>query len=88
MVVRYFNVIDIAVFPPKADSPPIIYPDAILSLAIAFHGLKPVARRNSEVLQIPGLMKKQELTSCHPFDRTKARHVLIIEQYLCFDIAE
>jgi len=88
MVVCYFNVISVPIFPAKADSPLIVDPDAVLSLAIALQGLDPVARRDSEVFQMLGPMKVQELTSCNPFDRTKLRHVIIIEQRPGFGITE
>ncbi len=88
MIVCYFNVIGIAVFPAKADSPLIVDPDTILPFAIAFQGFEPVARRNPEVLKMPGLVKVQELTPCNSFDRTKFGHVLVIEQRFGFGVAE
>jgi len=72
----------------KADSPLIVDPDTMLPFAIALQGFKPVAWRNPEVLQMPGLVKVQEPASRNPFDRTKLRHILIIEQRPCFGIAK
>jgi len=83
-----FHVIGISVFPMKADPPLIVDPDTMLPFAIALQGFEPVARWNPEVLQMPGLMKVQELASCNPFDRTKPRHILIIEQRPYFGIAK
>ncbi len=88
MAVCYFNVISVAVLPAKADSPLIVYPDAVLSLELALQTFKPVPRRHSEVSQMLRLIKEQELTSCHPLDRTKLWHVMIIEQSLSFGIME
>jgi hypothetical protein len=68
MIVGYFNVIGIPVFPVKADSPLIVDPHAVLPLAIALEDLKPIARRDSEVLKVPGLVKVQELPPCNPLD--------------------
>jgi len=42
MIVNYFNVQRIAVFPAKADSPLIVDPYTVLSLAVAFQGFKTV----------------------------------------------
>jgi len=54
MVVGYFNVTGVPGFPAKTDSPLIVDPDTVLSLAMALQGCKPVTRRDSEVLQVPG----------------------------------
>jgi hypothetical protein len=75
MVVCYFNVIGISVFPMKADSPLIVDPDTMLPFAVALQGFEPVAWRNPEVLQMPSLVKVQELASRNAFDRTKLRHM-------------
>jgi hypothetical protein len=68
MIVGYFNVIGIPVFPVKADSPLIVDPNTVLPLAIALEGLKSIARRDSEVLKVSGLVKVQELPPCNPLD--------------------
>jgi len=68
MVICYFNAIGVSVFPAKAYSPPIIYPDAKLSLAIALQGFEPIAWWNSEVFQMPGPMKVQKLSSRDPLN--------------------
>jgi hypothetical protein len=88
MVVDYFNIIGVPVFPAKTDPPLIIDPYTILPLAIALQGLKPVARRDPEILKTPGLMKVQELPPCNPFDRTKLRYVQVIKQCPCFCITK
>jgi hypothetical protein len=79
MVVCYFYVIGVTVFPVKADSPLIVDPDTVLTLAVAFKAFEPVARRDSEILKMPGPVKVQKLTPYSPLDRTKLRNVLIIE---------
>ena len=83
-----FHVIGISVFPMKADPPLIVDPDTMLPFAIALQGFEPVARRYSEVLKIPGPVKVQKFSTCCPFDRTKPRHILIIEQRPYFGIAK
>jgi hypothetical protein len=79
MIVCYFNVKGISVFPVKAYPPLIVYPDAELPFAIALQGLQPVAWRNSKVFQVPGLVKVQEFAPGCPLDRTKPRHILIVK---------
>jgi hypothetical protein len=88
MVVGYFNVIGVSVFPAKADSPLIVNPYTMLTLAIALQSLETVARGDSEVLKVPGPVKVQELSPCNPFYRAKPGHIQIIEQCLGFGIAE
>jgi hypothetical protein len=88
MVVGYFNVTGVSVFPEKTYPPLIVNPDAVLPLTIALQGLKPIARRNPEVLKALGLMKVQELPPCNPLERTKSRHVQVIEQFPGFCITE
>ncbi len=86
MVVCYFNVICVSVFPAKADSPLIVNPYTILPLSPALQSLKTVTWGNSEVLKVPGPMKVQELSPCNPFYGAKSRHVQVIEQLLGFGI--
>ena len=88
MVVCYFNVIGVSVFPAKADSPLIVDPYAVLPLAIALQGFEPVARWDPEVFQLPGPMKVQKSSPGNPLDGAKPRHVTIIEQPLGVGIME
>jgi len=88
MVVCYFHVIGVSVFPVKADSPLTVDPDAVLPPAISLQSLEPVTRWDPEVFQAPCPMKVQKLTPRNPLDRTKPRHILIIEQHFGFGIAE
>jgi hypothetical protein len=61
MVVCYFNVIGVSVFPAKADPPLIIGPDTVLPLPISLQGFEPVARRHPEVFQATGLKKSSKI---------------------------
>jgi hypothetical protein len=88
MVVCYFNVEGVSVFPEKADSPLIVDPDTVLPPAIAFQSLEPVARWDPEVLNVSGPVKIQELSPGTPLNRAKLRHILVTEQLFCFCIAE
>jgi hypothetical protein len=80
MVICYLNIIGVPAFPDKADSPLIVDPDAALPPAIALKGFETVARRGSEIIKVLCLMKVQELSPRNPFDRTKRRHVQVIEK--------
>jgi hypothetical protein len=51
MVVGYFNIIGVSVFPSKADPPLIVDPDTVLTLAVALQGLEPVTRRDFKALK-------------------------------------
>jgi hypothetical protein len=88
MVVCYFNVIDISVFPAKTDPPLIVDPDTVLSFTVSLQGFQPVSGRDLEVLKVFGPMQVQEPPPRDPFDRMKLRHVPIIEQCPGFVIAE
>jgi len=57
MIICYFDFVDVSIFPTKADSPLIVDSDAILSPAVAFQSLKAVARRNSQIVQMPSTVK-------------------------------
>ena len=61
MIVNYFNVQRIAVFPAKADSPLIVDPYTVLSLAVAFQGFKTVSGRNSKILQLDCTVQIKQL---------------------------
>jgi hypothetical protein len=80
MVVCYFNVQGVSVFPEKADSPLIVNPDTVLPPAITLQSLEPVARRNPKVLNVSGPMKIQELSPGSPLYRAKFRHILVTKQ--------
>ena len=51
MIIRYFNIKGVSIFPLKTDAPLIIYPYAPLSFPFALQRLKPVVRRVSQRLQ-------------------------------------
>jgi len=57
VIVNYFNVQRIAVFPAKADSPLIVDPYTVSPLAAAFKGLKAVSWRNPKILQPDGTVQ-------------------------------
>ena len=54
MVISYFNLFGISVFPHKANSPFIVDPNAVLSPAIPLQWLEPVAGRDAQVFEFSG----------------------------------
>jgi hypothetical protein len=57
MVINYLNLIDIALFPNKADSPPVIGSDTILPQAVSFETFQAVSGRNSQVFKVSRLVE-------------------------------
>jgi hypothetical protein len=51
MTINYLDFKDVAWFPYKADSPPVVDSDTILPQAISFESLQAVSRRNSQVIK-------------------------------------
>jgi hypothetical protein len=47
MIVNYLHLINIASFPDKAYSPPVVDPDGKLTCPISLKGLQAIARRDS-----------------------------------------
>ena len=82
MIIHYLNVMRLAVTPDEANSPPIVYPNAMLTSSVALERLKAVARRNAKLLQLPDGVKVQQLTPARALDGPKRRHGLVLEQRL------
>jgi len=76
MIVNYFNVQRIAIFPAKADSPLIVDPYTVLPLAAAFQGFKTVSGRNPKILQLDCTVQIKQLASCNPFNTSKSSDVM------------
>ena len=58
MVVRDFDVVDVAFLPPEADPPLLVDADAVLTFAIPFELLQSVSRRYSEIVQRVNIVKR------------------------------
>jgi hypothetical protein len=50
MVIHYFHILDAAIFPDKANSVPVIDPDAVLAAPIAMQGFQLISRRYLEII--------------------------------------
>jgi hypothetical protein len=64
MVVADFNVIRVAIFKTKTDSPLIINGDRMLPFSITFQRVQPIARWTSQVIQRCSEIHILKLTSC------------------------
>jgi hypothetical protein len=67
MIVNNLDVESIAIAPIKADPPLLIYPDAILSLAITAKLFEPIAGV-SQIAQFFGATEKSQLAECRTLD--------------------
>jgi hypothetical protein len=77
MVVDDLDIVRVTVLPTETDTPLVVYTDAVLALAIATQRLKPVTRRNQQVLKCPRPVEVEQLPSCLTLDHPEPRHQLI-----------
>src|SRR5690606_26202288 len=61
VLVGDLDLVGVAATPHEADAPLVVDADAVLALAVAVQGLKPVARRNAEVPELRGGVEHHEL---------------------------
>jgi len=61
MVIEDFNIKSVPMLPSKADAPPIVDADAVLSPAPPFESLKSVGRWDSQIPESLGLVQHPEL---------------------------
>jgi len=57
MIINYLDLIDVALFPNKADSPPVIDSDTILPQAVSLEGFQTVSGRNPQVIKVSRLVE-------------------------------
>ena len=62
MIIHDLNVVGVTVLPPKADTPPIIDPNAVLPSAVTRQLLEPVAGRESQVFYCFGGIENEQLS--------------------------
>jgi hypothetical protein len=79
MVIHDFDVLGSAACPPKADSPLVVDPDAVLALAVAPQGFQSIARRDPQVIEATGDLELAKFATCgdrtafEPLDPVPAR---------------
>jgi hypothetical protein len=71
MVVRDFDLVGVALAPGKTDSPLVVDPNAVLSLAVAAQPLQPVSRKHAENSKIIRCVEHGELPKRRAFDGAK-----------------
>jgi hypothetical protein len=62
VIIHNLNVVGVAVPPPKADTPPIVNPDAVLPGTVARQLLELVAGRDSQVIQRFGRVENEKFS--------------------------
>jgi hypothetical protein len=62
VIIHDLNVVGVAAPPPKARTPPIVDPDAVLPGTVARQLLEPVAGRDSQVIQRFGRVENDKLS--------------------------
>jgi hypothetical protein len=68
VIIHNLNVVGVAAAPPKADTPPIADPDAVLPGTVARQLLEPVAGRDSQVIQRFGRVENEKLSLGRPLE--------------------
>jgi hypothetical protein len=68
VIVDDFYAMSIAVTPNEADSESVVDSNAVLSTAVAFESLQPVAREDGQVLQSMGSVQLPQFPLCYPRD--------------------
>src|SRR3546814_10766142 len=69
VVIDDLHVVRIAAAPAEADTPLVVDPDAVLSLAISFEQLQPVCGRNPQVIERSGGVEHAQLATGDLLDR-------------------
>jgi hypothetical protein len=68
MVVDNLYLIGVSVSPDEADSPLVVYPYAVLPLALAGQSFKPIPRRDTKVLNRCTSVQHSKLPEGEPLD--------------------
>jgi hypothetical protein len=81
VIVTDLDVAGVSVYGSKAEPPLVIHGNRILALAFALQGVKPIARRYSEILQPTRQIHVLQLPDRAPqYVRWKASHLPLREQ--------
>jgi hypothetical protein len=82
VVVDDLYVEGVGAAPHEANSPLVVYPDAVLSLPPALEGLEAISWRDAQIVQRHRPMKEQEFSSGHPLKRPKTWNVVVLEEFI------
>jgi len=74
VIVRNFNIFDIAIFETKTHTPLNVNTNAPLAFAIPFKGFEPIAGRNPQIINASNHVELLQLSTCGLFNVSKARN--------------
>lgn len=63
MIIDNFHIVRVAVVPAKANAPLIVYPDAVLTFAIALQRLEPISWRHRHLPKVGRGMQDQQFAA-------------------------
>ncbi len=88
MIIDDLDVERASLFPPKADPPSFVDPDAVLTLPVPLQGLESVTRRRVQVPQRAGAVKIHQFPPRRSLEGLESSHGQIVEQVLGFSVFE
>ena len=89
MVVRNLNIVGVASYPPEADPPLIVDPDAVLPGSLSAQLLQAIPGRHAEVVQADRRVELPQLAQRHALNvRAQLTHRLAVKQPLGSPVAE
>ena len=89
MIIHDFDLFRMTLPPYKADSPLVIDPQTMLSLAIPFQGFQPIGRGKTQILQVNSGVECVESHECSLLNVVwELPHELALEDFLRISIAK
>jgi hypothetical protein len=80
VIVHDFDILGVSFVPTKADSVPIVDPDAVLSDPIPLQRLQTVSRRSQEFAQLLREVQHPQFSPCNGFDVDETGDPFALEQ--------
>ena len=89
MIIHDLDLMRVVGTPCEHDSPLVVHANRMLARAMSAKGLKPVARRNAQIIQRSGVVEEPQFAQCDTLDaRIDALDPLPVEQRLRVPIRE
>jgi hypothetical protein len=88
MIIDYFHIISVSIFPNEADAPLLIDSDAVLPCPIPLKCFEFIPRGNPEVLQDFGPVQVQQPSPCLVFNCLEAHYLPVVEKGFRFLASE
>jgi hypothetical protein len=79
VIINDLDVEGVSLTPHKTNAPPVVNTDAVLTLTVAFQGLKPVPQGHHQILQPPGAMEVEKLSTGDPFNSAEPGNVMVVK---------